>query len=341
MRRYAPALIAAASGALLLAPLIAHAAGIPYFGPIIPDLTCNGGSGGSYQISPLAWGALITIVNNIIALALTIAVIFIAPLLIAYAGFLYLTSGASPANRGKANGVLTNTIVGLLVALAAWIIVDAVMAALYNPSAGAGAWYSIITSDGGDPCLEVAGSLNSAPLGSGASTVTGSGPDNGTLYSYGQGAACNAQNIEQQDPGIPSKEANQLACIAQGESTCGTGNNLNSYWNKDTGNGKASTAAGPYQVLLSSHSSCYDNPICEQAAGAPGQPLNCKAAFDKNGFVINQSLADTCANAAKSIGCSAAAAQCALGSDTDADFTSAYKTDKYLSSCLNPPATGG
>ncbi|MGH7175134.1 MAG: pilin [Minisyncoccia bacterium] len=181
MRRYAPVLLAVITGLLFVVPVAAHAAGIPYFGPIIPNLTCNGGSGGSYQISPLAWGALVTVVNNIIALTLTIAIVFFAPLMIAYAGFLYLTSGASPGNRSQANSVLTNTIVGIVVALAAWIMVDAVMGALYNGSAGS--WYSIINSGSGNPCLSVAGSLNSITLPSGqTATITGTGASGGNSF---------------------------------------------------------------------------------------------------------------------------------------------------------------
>jgi len=307
---------------LFVAPLAAHASGIPYFGPIVPTDASACAAG---------WGAVITVVNNIIAVALTIAIVFIAPLFIAWAGFLYLTSGASPGNRSKANAVLTNAIVGIVVALAGWIIVDAVMAALYNGSAGA--WYQIINSNGSSDCLSIAGSLNQATLPNGQTgTVAGVGTDNAPLLTYGQGGACNAANIEAQDPSITSTQANQLACIAQGESTCGTGNNLNYSWNTDTGNGKASTAAGPYQVLLSSHSTCYDNAICEQAAGTPGQALNCKAAFDSNGFVTNQTLANTCAAAAANVGCSASAAVCATGGTTSG-FQSAYSTDKYVSSC--------
>jgi hypothetical protein len=269
MRRYAPALIAAASGALLLAPLIAHAAGIPYFGPIIPsnDASCPGN-----------WALLITVVNNIIALALTIAVIFIAPLLIAYAGFLYLTSGASPANRGKANGVLTNTIVGLVVALAAWIIVDAVMAALYNGNAGA--WYSIISSGGGESCLSIAGALNQSTLPNGQSAgITGSDA-NGNVYVNGSSLAqcsssnpaCSVSTLEAD--GLSAIQADVMSCIAVTESS---GNPSTPPYNQ-THPGSDSSACGTFQITQTTWKSAASGSCADFSTSCQNATCNAQVA---------------------------------------------------------------
>ncbi len=135
-------------------PLVAHA-GIPFFGPIIEKgwLQC-----------PLGWGAVITVVNNIISLLITLAIVFVAPLMIAYAGFLLVVSQGDSGKRTEARKILTNTIVGIVIALAGWMIVAAIMAALYNPEtpiAGGklGVWSDLIGSRGIPPCIDLKGSV--------------------------------------------------------------------------------------------------------------------------------------------------------------------------------------
>jgi hypothetical protein len=62
-----------------------------------------------------------------------------------------------PGGISKAKGVLTNTVVGIVVALASWMIVDAVMVVFYNGSFGT--WASIIKGNANDLCLTQKGSL--------------------------------------------------------------------------------------------------------------------------------------------------------------------------------------
>ncbi|MEK7125930.1 MAG: hypothetical protein AAB835_00375, partial [Patescibacteria group bacterium] len=70
---------------LLLSPTVAQAAAIPFFGPIIPQE-------GNQAVCAAGWGMLITVINNIIAFSITIAIVFVAPLMIAYAGFLFVVN---------------------------------------------------------------------------------------------------------------------------------------------------------------------------------------------------------------------------------------------------------
>jgi hypothetical protein len=334
MRSRLPLLAILLAGLSIAVPHLAHAA-IPYWGPIIPS--------GSNTCA-LGWNAIIIVANNVISFGLTLIFAFIAPLLIAYAGFLYLTSGANPGNRARANKMLTDALIGLAIALGAWLIVDTVLSVIYDASAqnlNNTPWYSLITTNGSDPCIKQPGSLVNLNIGPGATngaSVTGIDANgNQTLsFSTGQGA-CSSATIQQVDPGISTLQANQLACIAQQESTCGA-RNLNYSWNTPiaSAGGKASTAAGAFQVLLSSNSSCYDNSICEAAGGTPGVPLNCKSGFDSQGFTIPGSpIVQTCTTAAANLGCSAAAAQCLLGQQS---FQTAYKTDPLVGQCTNPGA---
>lgn len=334
------------AGSLAL-PLAAHAA-IPFFGPIIPDDINRCAAG---------WGAVIDVINRIISFSITIAIVFVAPLMIAYAGFLYVVNPVNASGISEAKKILTNTVVGIVIALSGWLIVDAIMAVLYNANAPVGAtggvlgtWSSIVYGDSSKLCLIQEGALNrlnqTVPgtgitgIGADGSVFTGGGGTLSTALSTSPGDPCNPATIMAAVPNASISQANLLACIAKGESTCGTKNppyNLNYSWNKDTGNGKASTAAGAYQVLLSSNSSCYDNAVCEAAGGTSGVPLNCKSGFDSKGFPISGSaVVERCKQAAGNVGCSSAAAVCLLQKQS---FSSAYATNPYTASCQSKYGT--
>lgn len=140
---------------LLVLPLAAHAA-IPFFGPIIPPQSVTGVLGS--DVCAAGWGMLIIVINNIISFSITIAIVFVAPIMIAWAGFLYVVNPYDPSGISKAKGILWNTVIGIVVALAGWMIVDAVMAVFYNPAAPLKAWSDIINWNG-DECLIQAGSM--------------------------------------------------------------------------------------------------------------------------------------------------------------------------------------
>lgn len=144
-------LILLAASAFLL-PHIAQAAAIPNFDPIVPK-NC-----------PAGWGMLVTVINNIITVLLSIMIVFVAPLMIAYAGFLFVVNPTNPGGKEKAKQILTNTIVGIIISLSAWMIVGAIMAALYHPeSTKWGTWQKLMTGGAADDCLGQPGSGASAP----------------------------------------------------------------------------------------------------------------------------------------------------------------------------------
>jgi len=285
-------------------PQFAHAA-IPFFGPIIPQA-------GSQAVCPASWGMLITVVNNIIQLLLTIAIVFVAPLMVAYAGFLFVVNPADPSGIAKAKGVLTNTIVGIVISLSAWMVVDAVMAVLYNPGNAAGTWASLISSGGIDPCLPQAGALPSSGLNQAAPSVT-TGTAAAAALSSGTGA-CNPSLLQTfgnaAGVNLSVAQANTFACLAKPESACGT--IMKNYsWDKNAGGGKASTAFGAFQVTLSGNHSCFENTACYTAAGVSG-PLNCQKGFGPNGFTAggDPAVLAACTKAAANLSCNLAAAVC-------------------------------
>lgn len=244
-------------------PAAAHAGGIPFFGPIIDGKILN-------QTCPLGWGAVITVINNVISLLLTLAIVFVAPLTIAYAGFLYVVNPVDPSGVSKAKSILTNTIVGIVIALASWLIVDAVMAVLYHPtdpSLAGKTWSSLITGNTGDACLNVAGALEQ----SGGQTIPGV-VSGGVVYS-GTTAQCSSSNLAcspaaLQSAGFTQTQANVMSCIAVTESS----GVFNTPPYNTTHPGSNSTACGTFQITqttwnkyatgaCSSFSSCTD-PVC-------------------------------------------------------------------------------
>lgn len=290
---------------MFVLPATVHAS-VPFFGPIIPTANNRCAAG---------WGMLITVVNNLIQFLLTIVIVFVAPLAIAYSGFLFMWSQGNAGHVTKAVGILTNTVVGILVAFCGWVIVDAVMAALYNPGAFNSTWADLIGSGGSAQCLIQEGQLQNLNQAKGAPGVSGVSATGQTTLSYGTGA-CDAATVQQAAAAggytLTTSQANTFACIARPESTCGTVN-LNYSWNKPNENGLASTAAGPFQVLLSTNHVCYENPACQRAAGVNGT-LNCQKGFGKNGFTAggDPTVLDYCVRAAANLDCSASAAACLL-----------------------------
>ncbi|MBI2025563.1 hypothetical protein HYT04_02120, partial [Candidatus Kaiserbacteria bacterium] len=206
-------------------PLSAHAGGIPFFGPIIPPQSVTGVQGS--DVCAAGWGMLMMVINNIISLLITLAIVFVAPLMIAWAGFLYVVNPVSPEGIKKAKGILWNTVIGIVIALAGWLIVNAVMAALYNPDAQSGTtkldvWSQLITS--GDlsktTCIPLAQSLSQAVQRD--TTGLNIGVLNPAYTGKGTGPACDPAAVKAAALvgayELTNTQANTFACIAKPES---------------------------------------------------------------------------------------------------------------------------
>ncbi len=133
-------------GILALAPHQAQAATATFFGPIIPpECHCDTG-----QVSAPDFGCVLATVENAMNFAISIGVIIFV-LVASYAGLLWMFSPMNPHNREMGRGVLMNAVIGLLIALCAWLMVDFIMKTLYNGAFGP--WNSILGE--GDYCLAV------------------------------------------------------------------------------------------------------------------------------------------------------------------------------------------
>jgi hypothetical protein len=282
---------------LVLAPISAHAASAQFFGPIVsPSCSCPGAAPG--------WGCVMDTAQRSMNFGISISII-IAVLILAYGGALFLFSPTNPENISKARSVLINAVVGIVIVLAAWLVVDFVMKLFYDQNSF-GPWNSIL---GDGPMCIAAQKLPTLYQGPSVFSQPGisTGGVNAPLAAGGSGS-CSATQVQIAATSagyrITSGQANTLACLARFESTCGA-KNLNYNW------GKGSSAAGAFQVTLDGNSTCYDNSACSAAVGISG-PLNCSSAFRGGNPIPGDTKADLCVRAAANLNCSAAAAACVL-----------------------------
>lgn len=68
----------------------------------------------------------ITLLNNIIDFGLML-IPFLAAIALMFAGFMYLTSAGDTGKVSKAHEIFTDTVIGIVVALAAWLIIKTIL----------------------------------------------------------------------------------------------------------------------------------------------------------------------------------------------------------------------
>ncbi|MEK7510894.1 MAG: pilin [Patescibacteria group bacterium] len=331
MHRFRALLLLAAFLVLVL-PVPVAAAGLPLLDPewhIVPDpsvldSTCKPGS-------PLGIGGVLVLLQNLMNAAVSLTVI-VMTLVIAYAGFLFLTSPFNSENRSKAKTTLWNTVVGVFLVLAAWLIMDFAMKILYNPQAtfagkAIGPWNQVLV--GGDACIK---SRVTSPLfdlipssdGPRTDPNAGSGPGvGGGQAGPGQPASLGAGKCSPSDIAraaaaggyrLTDAQANTFSCLAKYESACGA--NISG---AKTEGGQSTTAHGMFQVVMGYDDKCHNLniPVCTEAARKRGYTvqgdLDCSKAF-RGGKVRPgmEYLANACRAASTDLACNASASACLL-----------------------------
>lgn len=192
-------------GIMVLIPQAAFAATTAtFFGPIIPEeCHCDTETNGGVPSAP-DYGCVLAVVQNALNFAVSLSMIVLT-LSLAYLGFMYMKSSFSDSagDRAKARTTIQNIILGVLVMLSAWLMVDYVMKYLYNPdAANFGPWESILAVHDAPYCLAVhqppglpGGSDNGGQGDTGTGTGTATTTPGGTATttpSTGTGANCPA-----------------------------------------------------------------------------------------------------------------------------------------------------
>jgi hypothetical protein len=108
----------------ILLPAAVSAATFPYWGPSI--LSCTGdGSGGLPPCTSLC--QLLETGQNFIFLIATLAVFVVAPVMLVWGGIMILIAGANPGGIQTGKNIIVGTIVGMAIALGAFLIVNFIM----------------------------------------------------------------------------------------------------------------------------------------------------------------------------------------------------------------------
>ncbi len=162
---------------------------------------------------------LIDVVNRIIELGLTLAIVFVAPIMIAYSGFLYVLNVENPGNIDKAKNILKRTVIGIVIALSAWMVVDAIMAALYDSSNAGGAWWTLVSSQGADTCLPQPGALPGAGLNQAVTPAAGGGV---TVVAPGGGALSYTAEAQKQTGDASGPLSSLISCLESNLSSAAT-----------------------------------------------------------------------------------------------------------------------
>ncbi|MBI2888933.1 MAG: hypothetical protein HYY10_03350 [Candidatus Liptonbacteria bacterium] len=122
-------LILILGAAVLPSVASAQQASFPYWGTNPSLLPCTG-------LKCVDLCQLLLLFQHLIYFGMTIAVLFVAPILILWGAFLIIISGGSAERVSKGKTVLTSTIVGIVITLGAFLIVSTFLWLLGNPASG-------------------------------------------------------------------------------------------------------------------------------------------------------------------------------------------------------------
>ncbi len=89
--------------------------------PLVPACPSSGNCG---------FEQLMVLINNVINFLLFDLAMPLAALIFAYAGFLLITAGGDPAKSTQVKAIIKNLLIGFIIALAAWLIINTILKTL-------------------------------------------------------------------------------------------------------------------------------------------------------------------------------------------------------------------
>jgi hypothetical protein len=241
---------------------------------------------------------IVGLVNSVVAW-LVLILGTIAAIIIVIAGAKLVLAGGNQHAMQDAKSMITNMIIGYVIVLAGWLLIDTGLKALLNDN-NYGVWNQIQCVDQPESVFKPY-----VPIYTPADIVREYGTVSPALApALPVAGNCSPANLA--TFGMTATQAQVFSCIAQAESGC----NL-------TADNPASSAYGAFQVLRGYDNTCHNLnlPQCTAAAQAAGYSvtgnLNCSQAF-RNGDRIPgpNPLADACDAAAANLACNTAAALC-------------------------------
>lgn len=271
-------------------PLSAQAA--TFFGPIIPEeCHCENETraGGATIASAPDWGCVMQTVQNLMNFAVSISIIFII-LAIVYAGASFMLAGTNAHQREAGKKMIANAVIGTLVVLSAWLVVDFIMKVLYdseNPQFGP--WNELLAPGNAPRCFQVRSAppplpgIAREPEWSGGGSTAGGNTGAGGSCSIptSAGNPCSVQTLQSTCFGSRAQDAARICSLES------AGGNPRAESGSDrliNERGRPAYSIGLWQINLTVH----------QVAG-----LNCPAAFTQacapgNGSLVGSSQPGAC-----------------------------------------------
>ncbi len=292
-------LIPAGALFLILLPHVGLAASLTAFDPIIPA-SAQGGACACPGSAP-GWGCVLQVIQNVINTGVSLGVIIMV-LYLALGGAQLITSAGSPGAREQSKQRLTNGVVGMIVLLSAWLIVDFIMKTLYGGQFGP--WNAILASSGSDQCIKATEPVS---LITGSISILQGAAPSGAAGTGSASGDCSQANLAN-DWGSTQKGA-LFSCIVNNESKC---QNIATQAASNVA-GSGSSAGGRYQVTMQSgpKGQGLNFPACVAVAqqnGFTGTTLNCASAYP-NGVSNGSALAQQCRAAQLDPTCNTQAAE--------------------------------
>lgn len=93
--------------------------------PVVPG--AKGAETGGGIVEPCQFKHIFLLLNRLVKYIFMYLVVPIAAIMFAYAGFLMLFSGGNASKSEKAKGIFMNVFIGLVIAAAAWLIINTVL----------------------------------------------------------------------------------------------------------------------------------------------------------------------------------------------------------------------
>ncbi|MEK7071327.1 MAG: hypothetical protein AAB943_00095 [Patescibacteria group bacterium] len=113
--------------AILAMPVISYAA---LGDPLVPCDNTPAADGTIPEAQLCGFNAFMKLINNVVYFILFGLALPISAIMFAYAGFLLLTAGGSTEALGKAKTIFTHAALGLVIAAAAWLIINTILSIL-------------------------------------------------------------------------------------------------------------------------------------------------------------------------------------------------------------------
>lgn len=99
-------------------------------------------TGGGIKV-PCTFDHILILINNIVNFLLFVIAIPIAAVMFCYAGFLMIFSGGEASARTKAKGIFWNVFFGLIIAVAAWVIIHTLLGIIGAKTGDGWNWFGL------------------------------------------------------------------------------------------------------------------------------------------------------------------------------------------------------